>query len=90
MRKILIIALMVALVPFATGCRINGLWGNDDGGTIATTTTPTTNQALFIPVDLEDSGLSTTGLTPLANILAATNATFTASTFQMKITIGFI
>lgn len=30
MRKLLVIALMVALVPFMTGCRIGGLWGNDD------------------------------------------------------------
>ncbi|MBI3039549.1 hypothetical protein HYY75_10990 [bacterium] len=31
MRKILVIVLMVGLIPFVTGCRIDGLWGFDEG-----------------------------------------------------------
>ncbi|HNW34006.1 MAG TPA: hypothetical protein PKM25_03685, partial [Candidatus Ozemobacteraceae bacterium] len=30
MRKIFALILMIALVPFMTGCRIDGLWGYDD------------------------------------------------------------
>lgn len=41
MRKLFVIALLVALIPFTTGCRVGGLWGYDDdsgsniGGTAA-------------------------------------------------------
>jgi len=30
MRKLFVIALLVALIPFTTGCRVGGLWGFDD------------------------------------------------------------
>lgn len=37
MRKILALFLAIALVPFLTGCRIDGLWGYDDDSTSSVT-----------------------------------------------------
>lgn len=49
MRKILALFLVVALVPFLTGCRIDGLWGYDDDDTVAAVqTTPVTNATINV------------------------------------------
>lgn|GEM_PF-6825836 len=53
MKKLLVILIMVALVPFTTGCRIDGLWGFDDDSGTTTDGTVTVNNNIVL-----------TGLTP--------------------------
>ncbi|MBF0501329.1 MAG: hypothetical protein HQM09_14410 [Candidatus Riflebacteria bacterium] len=80
MRKFFVIVLMVALLPFATGCRIGGLWGFDDnnGTTNAAPSTSSQSQSIVIPIDLPEASIASNtlgGMTDVsANILGAENA----------------
>lgn len=50
MRKILALFLAIALVPFLTGCRIDGLWGYDDDSTSSVTAYNNIAPVIRIPV----------------------------------------
>lgn len=67
MRKILALLLVTALIPFLTGCRIDGLWGYDDDDTIPASVSTTNNIAPVIKVPVAANGL-------LASSLSNTNA----------------
>ncbi|HOT28674.1 MAG TPA: Ig-like domain-containing protein [Candidatus Ozemobacteraceae bacterium] len=49
MRKILALFLVIALVPFLTGCRIDGLWGYDDDGSSAVSAPANLRLAINLP-----------------------------------------
>ncbi|MBP7634226.1 Ig-like domain-containing protein [Candidatus Ozemobacteraceae bacterium] len=50
MRKILALLLVTALIPFLTGCRIDGLWGyDDDDSTVTPSVANNLNVALQLP-----------------------------------------
>lgn len=68
MRKILVLALMVALIPFATGCRLFGDY--DNSGSNATTTTTATNVTLKAAVTMTGTDIDVTGSAiPTAKIM---------------------
>ena len=68
MRKLLVLALVVCLFPFAVGCRVDGLWGYENDDSTNTTTTVANNVVLASTVSVPTSGIDTTGGIP--NLIA--------------------
>jgi len=59
MRKLFVLFVLAALIPFTTGCRIDGLWGyDDDSGQYAVATTSTVKNTVNLSVAVPATAIS--------------------------------
>lgn len=88
MRKILALLLVLALVPFTTGCRIDGLWGYDDDDSSSVTTY--NNIAPVIRVPAANGVLASLQGTPASSLrcfIKVTSAQAASGWLEMTSTI---
>jgi|GEM_PF-2776941 len=80
MRKILALFLVIAMVPFMTGCRVDGLWGyDDDESTPAAVNYNKISPVIKIPVDSTSGLLSSLKGTSPINLHCYVKATHARS-----------